>query len=187
MLVGSGFIGGHRGEPGRGAGAARRCHRLLLRITQLCQIRSLLGPWSGTLLVNFSPQNPKIGKPREIGQRIFQTTEEFGRTLGLMRGLRLAPAGEGGSSESTSISGRSLERVLPGSIPPLTEGRSTAPCASRGVGSRLCDSQNGPGASPHGVFPGVGIPTGVCKQPNCQSGCWFSRRFEEVQARKGRH
>ena len=104
-----------------------------------------------------------------------------------MRGLRLAPAGEGGSSESTSISGRSLERVLPGSIPPLTEGRSTAPCASRGVGSRLCDSQNGPGASPHGVFPGVGIPTGVCKQPNCQSGCWFARRFEEVQARKGRH
>ena len=186
MLVGSGFIGGHRGEPGRGAGAARRCHRLLLRITQLCQIRSLLGPWSGRSLVNFSSE-PENRKPREIGQRIFQTTEEFGRTLGLMRGLRLAPAGEGGSSESTSISGRSLERVLPGSIPPLTEGRSTAPCASRGVGSRLCDSQNGPGASPHGVFPGVGIPTGVCKQPNCQSGCWFSRRFEEVQARKGRH
>ena len=179
MLVGCGFIGGHRGETGRGAGAARRRHRLLLlRTTQLCQTSIASRP-----VVRTSERKKEIGR---LGQRIFRAAEEFGRTLGLMRGLRLAPAGEGGSSESTSISGRSLERVLPGSIPPLTEGRSTAPCASRGVGSRLCDSQNGPGASPHGVFPGVGIPTGVCK--NSHSGCQrFSRRFEQMQARKGRH
>ena len=92
---------------------------------------------------------------------------DAGSTAGCaILGERRVFAGDGGRRESTSINGRLLPRMLIGSpidalIAPRTDGRSTAPLLLRGVGPRCVVSQNGPGASPHGVLPGVGISTGV--------------------------